>query len=378
MRRTQDPGGRGQGLSTPVTLGIAALLSLAWLWMVRDYLVSGPGWTLLADAPPTDVALVLAAVSAPLAAIWLIAGLIVNALALMRTQDAVRLTQRQTLRTSGEIGALIRTNIEMQEQARRQSFLNGVELALKDLNSQAGMITGRLGVLSADETEYLWALNAAGDPWAFCHALLARSEFEPGFADVVADRVATDEVASAGLQRFLRRYERVLALAREYDADQLVREVLEDGPLDRLHALFCDVSSRVQARVAPTGGDVAGDRDRGSAHDRGDPAVADGLIRDGGDYGEDWDPAPRYGDDRHPAVGDEWDPRGFAGGYTGPAGAAPCDPKPAGWSTARAVQRLLRLGESLAGLSGRRIGDAFGHVGSTRVLLRSRTERESR
>ncbi|MBB4284838.1 hypothetical protein [Roseospira goensis] len=222
-----------------------------WLLLVRAYVAAGPGWANLLDSHPTDFALFLASATAPLAAVWLVAAFILNGVALARTQDAVRAMQRQALRTSGEIEALVRTSIEMQEQARRQSFLNGAELALKDLNSQAGMITGRLGVLSADETEYLWALNAAGDPWAFCHALLERSELEDDFIELVAHRVAGDEVASAGLQRFLRRYERLLALAKEYDADKLVREVLEDGPLDRLHALFQAVSARVQALVGP-------------------------------------------------------------------------------------------------------------------------------
>jgi len=246
------------------TLAVALTLSVAWIALVWDYVNRTPGWDALQSAPPVEFATFLASVAAPLAALWLVAAFMLTALALFQTQADVRTTQRQAVRTAQEIETLVRTSIEMQEQARRQSFLNGAELALKDLNSQAGMITSRLGVLNAEETEYLWALNAAGDPWAFCHALLERSELQNDFVDLVAHRVAGDEVASAALQRFLRRYERLLTLTKEYDADKLVREVLEDGPLDRLYTLFQQVSTHVQRLVAPTA--PAPDPDDGRDH----------------------------------------------------------------------------------------------------------------
>jgi hypothetical protein len=282
-----------------LTLAMAGLLSVAWTGLVWRYVGADAGWAALRAAPPETMAVFLAATAGPLAALWLVAAFILTALALFQTQADVRLTLRQTTRTTDEIEALVRTSIEMQEQSRRQSFLNGVELALKDLNSQAGMITGRLGVLSAEETEYLWALNAAGDPWAFCHALLERSELEDDFIDLVAHRVAGDEVASAGLHRFLRRYERLLALAKEYDVDKLVREVLEDGPLDRLYTLFQVVSARVQAMMAPV--PPSGRR----------PGSGDGA--DGGYGGYDGD--PWIGTDAHDGPdgqfgGDGQDPAG--------------------------------------------------------------------
>ncbi|KAA5606688.1 hypothetical protein F1188_04980 [Roseospira marina] len=251
MRRQEPPPPVIRRLPSVATLIVAGVISFAWTGLVWDYGRQEVGWDAMRTASPTDIATFLAAATAPLAAIWLVAAFILTALALFQTQADVRATQRQAARTTEEIEALVRTSIEMQEQARRQSFLNGVDLALKDLNSQAGMVTGRLGVLSAEETEYLWALNAAGDPWAFCHALLERSERQAEFVDLVAQRVASDEIASAGLQRFLRRYERLLTLAKEYDADKLVREVLEDGPLDRLYTLFERVSAHVPAQVSP-------------------------------------------------------------------------------------------------------------------------------
>lgn len=257
--------------------GVAVIGSLLWLGLVRSYINAGPGWDNLMQSHPTDFAVFLAAVSAPLAALWLVVGFVFTAMAQARMQTVVQNTHRQLARSSGEIEALIRTNIEMQEQARRQSFLNGAEMAIKDLNSQAGLIAGRLGILSGEETEYLWALNAAGDPWAFCHALLERAQRDQTFPELIAHRVATDEVASAGLQRFLRRYDRLVSLAKDHDADRLVREVLEDGPMDHLHALFQRVSLRVQDLLDIGGGAKAprSSSDRGPGDEAASHALAE-------------------------------------------------------------------------------------------------------
>lgn len=246
MQRRTSSASRLGSLPTVLIPGIGGVLSVVWLFLVIVNTGSDAGWDTLAGSHPADFAIFLAAASAPLAALWLVVGVALLGVALGRMQTAIVETQRQSVRTSGEIEALIRTSIEMQELARRQSFLNGAEMAIKDLNSQAGLIAGRLDILSAQETEYLWALNAAGDPWAFAHALLDRTRRDADFLDLVAHRVAEDDVASAGLQRFLRRYDRLVSLAKQHDTDRLVREVLEDGPMDRLHAIFEQVSAQVQ------------------------------------------------------------------------------------------------------------------------------------
>lgn len=275
-RRRPLSGSLLQSWPTLAVAGVATLGSLLWLDLIQRYVNTGPGWDNLLQSHPTDFALFLAAASAPLAVLWLVAGFVFIALAQVRMQTAVQDTQRQLARSSGEIEALIRTNIEMQEQARRQSFLNGAEMAIKDLNSQAGLIAGRLGILSTEETEYLWALNAAGDPWAFCHALLERAQRDQTFPELMAHRVATDEVASAGLQRFLRRYDHLVSLAKNHDADRLVREVLEDGPMDHLYALFQRVSHRVQDLLDIGGGAQARAPAGGGPYDEASPhALAD-------------------------------------------------------------------------------------------------------
>lgn len=310
VKRRTIPDATVPALASAITVGVAGLVSLIWLGLVHRYVARGPGWDHLLASHPTDFAVFMASVGAPLAICWLIAVFALLALGQRRLQHAVLRAHWQAGRTTEEIEALVRTSIEMQEQARRQSFLNGADLALKDLNSQAGMIVGRLGVLGAEDTEYLWALNAAGDPWAFCHALLERS-VAAGFVDDLADRVASDEVALAGLHRFLRRYERLLALAKEYDANKLVREVLEDGPLDRVHALFQAVAVAVQARLGPPLGQPPHGMAHGLAIPDADPDTGprDPLAVLDDDLGAaDWSDVPDMPD--HP-------PPGYADGPLG-------------------------------------------------------------
>jgi len=280
VKRRSIPGAPAWGVSSGIILGVAGVLSLVWLGTVNAYVTSGPGWTNLVSSHPTDFAVFLAAVGVPVGVLWLAAGALMLARGQRQVQGALLRAQGQAQRTTGEIEALVRTSIEMQELARRQSFLNGADLALKDLNSQAGMIISRLGLLDADATEYLWAMNAAGDPWAFCHALVERSAV-PGFVDDLAGQVIGDEVALGAMHRFLRRYERLLALAKEYDADKLLRDVLEDGPLDRVYAVFRAVAGIVQVRLVPT-------PDWSAEGTEAPPYAGDGAVP--------WDDEPRFHD----------------------------------------------------------------------------------
>ncbi len=286
VQRRGLPGPRSGSWMAALIVGGGTVLSAMWLILIARYVHGGPGWDNLMASHPTDFAVFLAASAAPLAALWLIVGALLHVLALGGMRAAIRDTERQALRTSGDIESLIRTSIEMQEQARRQSFLNGAEMAIKDLNSQAGLIAGRIDILSAQETEYLWALNAAGDPWAFCHAVLERTRHDSGFMELMARRVADDDVSSAALQRFLRRYDRLVTLAQDHDADRLVREVLEDGPMDRLYVVFQAVSGRVQALLDQ--GSLAEPHDRGQGDWPSEPFGGPALRMAGQDADQDF------------------------------------------------------------------------------------------
>lgn len=223
---------------------LAGAVSSIWLGTVVLYINSTMGWEGLLTLPPTDIALYLAATFGPLAALWLIIGFFYIAAQGQRQEQVLQTLASQARRNAEQTEAQVRTLIEMQAESRRRSMLGGMDLVIKDMNGQAALLAERLGMVSEPEADGLWARTVSGDLWAFAHAFLIRAAAYPDFADMLAERLAGDTVCSGALQTFLRRYDQLSEGFRENEADRLMRQVLEDGPLARLQVLFADVNAR--------------------------------------------------------------------------------------------------------------------------------------
>lgn len=236
---------------------LAGAVSSIWLGTVVLYISSTMGWEGVLTLPPTELALYLAATFGPLAALWLIIGFFYIASQGQRQEQVLQTLASQARRNAEQTEAQVRTLIEMQAESRRRSMLGGMDLVIKDMNGQAALLAERLGMVSEPEADGLWARTVSGDLWAFAHAFLIRAAAYPDFADMLAERLAGDTVCSGALQTFLRRYDQLSDGFRENEADRLMRQVLEDGPLARLQVLFADVNARaVRLRMewaAPTG-----------------------------------------------------------------------------------------------------------------------------
>lgn len=236
---------------------LAGAVSSIWLGTVVLYISSTMGWEGLLTLPPTELALYLAATFGPLAALWLIIGFFYIASQGQRQEQVLQTLASQARRNAEQTEAQVRTLIEMQAESRRRSMLGGMDLVIKDMNGQAALLAERLGMVSEPEADGLWARTVSGDLWAFAHAFLIRAAAYPDFADMLAERLAGDTVCSGALQTFLRRYDQLSDGFRENEADRLMRQMLEDGPLARLQVLFADVNARaVRLRMewaAPTG-----------------------------------------------------------------------------------------------------------------------------
>jgi hypothetical protein len=180
----------------------------------------------------------------PVALLWLVLGLVQMTLSSNRQESVLRQMVVQERRASDQIEAQVRTLIQMQDESRRRSVIDGMDLVLKDLNGQAAVLAERLGMISPDETDTLWGRTVSGDVWAFSYAFLTRAAIYSDFPDLLAERLAQDDISSSALQLFLRRYDMLLESFRETNADKLARAVLEDGPLARLHSLFATVNLR--------------------------------------------------------------------------------------------------------------------------------------
>lgn len=223
---------------------LAGAVSSIWLGTVVLYISSTMGWEGLLTLPPTELALYLAATFGPLAALWLIIGFFYIASQGQRQEQVLQTLASQARRNAEQTEAQVRTLIEMQAESRRRSMLGGMDLVIKDMNGQAALLAERLGMVSEPEADGLWARTVSGDLWAFAHAFLIRAAAYPDFADMLAERLAGDTVCSGALQTFLRRYDQLSDGFRENEADRLMRQMLEDGPLARLQVLFADVNAR--------------------------------------------------------------------------------------------------------------------------------------
>ncbi len=243
----------------PIALfAAAALISVVWLGVFASLLSDSPGWSGLASLPAGDLVTVLAAGAAPVVGVFLLVVGVLFVLTQRRNERTLRLAGSQTRRNAEEVESLVRAVIVTQEQLRRQSFLDGVDLAIKDLTSHLGQFMERLRVVEAEEAETLWALTAAGDVWAMPNTLLVRARGAGDrFADMVAERMLADGFAAAALQRFLRRHGQLLERAREDEETRLLREMLEDGPMDQVAVLLAKADARMRDMLGEGGGSHA-------------------------------------------------------------------------------------------------------------------------
>lgn len=227
-----------------VLFAAAGAFTSIWLGGAIVYISSALGWGALLALPPSDLALVVTGTFGPLAALWLVVAFVQQGFLAHRHERILGLMLAQHRRASDQIEAQVRTLIQMQGESRRRSVIDGMDLILKDLNGQASVLAERLGMVTPDEADTLWARTVSGDVWAFAYAFLTRAAAYPEFPDLLAERLAADDISSAALQIYLRRYDHLLESFKANDADRLAREVLEDGPLARLHSLFGDVNAR--------------------------------------------------------------------------------------------------------------------------------------
>lgn len=227
-----------------VLFSVAGALTSVWLGGAMVYASRSLGWANLLSLPPSDLALFVFGALGPVAALWLIVGFVQNGLASHRHERVLNTLAAQTRQAAGQTEGQVRTLIQMQQESRRRSLIDGMDLVLKDLNGQAAVLAERLGMVSQDEADTLWARTVSGDVWAFAYAFLTRAAAYPEFPDLLAERLAQDDISTSALQIFRRRYDMLVTSFEHTDADKVVRAVLEDGPLARLNDLFHGVDER--------------------------------------------------------------------------------------------------------------------------------------
>ncbi|NKD54591.1 MULTISPECIES: hypothetical protein [unclassified Haematospirillum] len=229
-----------------VVFCLAGLLTSLWLGGAVLYIGSLVGWDSLMLLPPSDMAVLVAGTFGPVVALWLLVGFINMAASGHRQEHVLNTLAQQSRHTSDHVEAQVRTLLQMQADSRRQAAVEGMELALRDLNAHASLLAERLGMVSTAEAETLWGRTVSGDVWAFAQAFLVRAAAYPEFAGMLAERALGDPVSVQALHCFIRRCEALRHEVQQHDLHPLFGQVIEEGPLARLHTLFLDLADRIE------------------------------------------------------------------------------------------------------------------------------------
>lgn len=233
-------------MSLVIVFCLAGLLTSLWLGGAVVYISSLVGWDSLMLLPPSDMAVFVAGTFGPVVALWLLVGFVNMAASGHRQEHVLNTLAQQARHTSDHVEAQVRTLLQIQADSRRREAVEGMELALRDLNAHASLLAERLGMVSTAEAETLWGRIVSGDVWAFAQAFLVRAAAYPEFAGMLAERILGDPVSAQALHCFIRRCEALRHEVQEHDLHPLFGQVIEEGPLARLHTLFLDITDRVE------------------------------------------------------------------------------------------------------------------------------------
>lgn len=233
-------------MSLVIVFCLAGLLTSLWLGGAAVYISSLVGWDSLMLLPPSDMAVFVAGTFGPVVALWLLVGFVNMAVSGHRQEHVLNTLAQQARHTSDHVEAQVRTLLQIQADSRRRAAVEGMELALRDLNAHASLLAERLGMISTAEAETLWGRTVSGDVWAFAQAFLVRAVAYPEFAGMLAERILGDPVSAQALHCFIRRCEALRHEVQEHDLHPLFGQVIEEGPLARLHTLFLDITDRVE------------------------------------------------------------------------------------------------------------------------------------
>lgn len=249
----------------PFILAVAA--TTLWVLAASIFLRSFGGLAALQALPPADLAVLVAAIGGPLAALWMFMAVLEQRRALAQFGRRVAEMMAQNRQSLQQAESQARTLLQLQNQAARAQAMETRRLALHDMAASASVLAERLGAMTRDTVNTAWARYGAGDVNVFVQAFLNFAASHPDIAERMAHAVVRDAVAGAALATFVRRYERLVAANAD---DKMAAEIFDDGALGRAYRLFKsadDLAARLQAPApapeppAPANAPVASDGD---------------------------------------------------------------------------------------------------------------------
>ncbi len=236
-----------------ITLFSSAIcISLLWLGTAFFYIKDTIGFEALMKSSPVDISNIIAASVSPIIFLWIIIAFIQHSLALKKQTRHMDALINQSKRTNEHNEAVVRSMIEIQQQAKSSSMLDRVDLTIMDMNELLCEIITRCGIISAEAAANVWQRIGNGNKWAFCKILLENIQQYPGFADKIHQKALKDNMLSGSLIEFGVRYEKLINLLDHHDKERFISDVIENGILGRVFAILAPVIDKLNLQTINT------------------------------------------------------------------------------------------------------------------------------
>ncbi len=224
--------------------------SLLWLGGVLFYIYAKIGFPQLFGLPVPEIATIAATAFLPVVALWLVVGLLYNAMTLRKQGHTINLMLAQTRRAADHGEAMVRTLLETQVQTRSAMVLHNADLFINELNDLLSDIVVRLGLIQPAHTEIVWQRVGDGNRWAFCKVLLQNADNSPKFKDDLQNQLKRDEILAGAVRTFCYRFEQMFTMLERHDTEHYLTKIFEEGSLGRVYLRFVESCRELEGTQA--------------------------------------------------------------------------------------------------------------------------------
>ena len=236
------------GLIVLFSFSVAA--SLLWLGGVLFYIYAKIGFPQLFGLPMPDVVMIAATAFLPVIFLWMVVGLLYNAMTLHKQGHTINLLLAQTRRSADHAEAMVRTMMETQVQTRSALVLHNADLFINELNDLLSDIIVRLGLIQPAHTELVWQRVGDGNRWAFCKVLLQNADNSPKFKDDLENQLKRDDILSNAVRTFCYRFEQMFTMLERHDIEHYLTKIFEEGSLGRVYLRFVEACREIDGLQA--------------------------------------------------------------------------------------------------------------------------------
>ncbi|MGD9638179.1 MAG: hypothetical protein AB7U85_03865 [Alphaproteobacteria bacterium] len=237
-------------LKVLILFSFLTAVSCSWLISAGYYLYYSIGIDNFLSLNPSDLALYICAIMAPIAVIWLITGFTHHIFSVRYQNNLSTTLLYQARRSSEHTEALVKSMLEIQDQTKSGVLLHNIPIAINNLNEIMAQIALRFGFLTSDATESLWIKVKNGNLWAFCRVIIDNAARTRNFESLLLKQTLKDETLASAIIEFCKRFKRLKGILSKHDKESFLSEIIEDGSLGKVYALISPVLKTISPKSA--------------------------------------------------------------------------------------------------------------------------------